>query len=51
MLTSFFSGVPKSLDEAARIDTKNKGFQIYSRIIAPLAKPAFATLGHLPFHE
>ena len=44
MLTSFFSGVPKSLDEAARIDGM-KEFQIYSRIIAPLAKPAFVTLG------
>ena len=44
MLTSFFSGVPKSLDEAALIDGM-KEFQIYSRIIAPLAKPAFVTLG------
>lgn len=44
MLTSFFSGVPKSLDEAARIDGM-KEFQIYSRLIAPLAKPAFVTLG------
>lgn len=48
MLTSFFSGVPKSLDEAARIDGM-KEFQIYSRIIAPLAKPAFVTLGIFHF--
>ncbi len=44
MLTSFFSGIPKSLDEAARIDGMKEG-QIYSRIILPLAKPALVTLG------
>lgn len=44
MLTSFFSGIPRSLDEAARIDGM-KERQIYTRIIAPLAKPALVTLG------
>lgn len=44
MLTSFFTGIPKSLDEAARIDGM-KEWQIYTRIIAPLAKPALVTLG------
>lgn len=44
MLTSFFSGIPKSLDEAARIDGMKEG-QIYSKIILPLAKPALVTLG------
>lgn len=44
MLTSFFGSIPKSLDEAARIDGM-KERQIYSRIIVPLAKPAFVTLG------
>lgn len=44
MLTSFFSGIPKSLDEAARIDGM-KEWQIYLKIIAPLARPAFVTLG------
>lgn len=48
MLTSFFENIPKSLDEAARIDGM-KEFQIYSRIIAPLAKPAFVTLGIFHF--
>ena len=48
MLTSFFGNIPKSLDEAARIDGM-KEFQIYSRIIAPLAKPAFVTLGIFHF--
>ena len=44
MLTSFFENIPKSLDEAARIDGM-KEKQICSRIILPLAKPAFITLG------
>lgn len=44
MLTSFFSGIPKSLDEAARIDGM-KETQIYAKIIVPLAKPALVTLG------
>lgn len=44
MLTSFFSGIPKSLDEAARIDGM-KEMQIYAKIIVPLAKPALVTLG------
>lgn len=44
MLTSFFTGIPKSLDEAARIDGM-KEWQIYTRIITPLAKPALVTLG------
>ena len=44
MLTSFFSSIPKSLDEAARIDGM-KEYQIYAKIIVPLAKPALVTLG------
>ena len=44
MLTSFFSGIPKSLDEAARIDGMGE-WKIYSRIILPLSKPALVTLG------
>lgn len=44
MLTSFFNNIPKSLDEAARIDGM-KEHQIYGKIIIPLAKPAFVTLG------
>lgn len=44
MLTSFFNNIPKSLDEAARIDGM-KEHQIYVKIIIPLAKPAFVTLG------
>ncbi|HIR27787.1 MAG TPA: carbohydrate ABC transporter permease [Candidatus Choladousia intestinigallinarum] len=44
MLTSFFTGIPKSLDEAARIDGMGE-WKIYSRIILPLSKPALVTLG------
>ena len=44
MLTSFFTGIPKSLDEAARIDGMGE-WKIYSKIILPLSKPALVTLG------
>ncbi len=48
MLSSFFSGIPKSLEEAARIDGMND-FQIYWKIILPLSKPAFVSLGIFHF--
>lgn len=44
MLTSFFGSIPKSLDEAARIDGMGE-YAIYGKIILPLAKPALVTLG------
>lgn len=44
MLTSFFTSIPKSLDEAARIDGMRE-WKIYTNIIVPLAKPALVTLG------
>ena len=44
MLTSFFARIPKSMEEAARIDGLNN-FQIYRKIIMPLSKPALITLG------
>ena len=43
-MRQFFLSIPNEIEEAARIDGM-KEFQIYSRIIAPLAKPAFVTLG------
>ena len=43
MLTSFFSGIPKSLDEAAKIDGMGE-WKIYLKIILPLAKNGM-TLG------
>jgi multiple sugar transport system permease protein len=44
----FFIGLPKSLDEAAKIDGANP-FQIYRKIIVPLSKPVFATVAILQF--
>lgn len=48
MLSSFFTGIPKSLDEAARIDGMGE-WDIYRKIILPLAKPALVTLGIFHF--
>lgn len=48
LFTQYFSTIPKSLDEAARIDGAG-WFTIYFRIIAPLAGPAFATAAILTF--
>lgn len=41
-------GIPRELDEAARIDGCNK-FQLYKDIIMPVAKPAVATLVIMDF--
>jgi len=43
MLRQFFMGIPKDLEDAARIDGCNI-FMIYRRIFLPLSKPALATL-------
>lgn len=43
MLSQFFKGIPRELDDAARIDGAGE-FYIYSRIILPLSGPALATL-------
>lgn len=48
LFTQYFSTIPKSLDEAARIDGAG-WFTIYRRIIAPLAGPAYATVAILTF--
>jgi len=48
MLRQFFKGLPKELDDAARIDGANE-FYIYSRIILPLSGPALATLAIFHF--
>ncbi|WP_455616132.1 carbohydrate ABC transporter permease [Eisenbergiella sp.] len=42
-MRSFFLGLPKDLEESARIDGLNE-FGIYIRIMLPLCKPAFITL-------
>ncbi|MCF4123122.1 carbohydrate ABC transporter permease [Antribacter sp. KLBMP9083] len=48
LFTQYFSTIPKSLDEAARIDGAG-WFTIYRKIIVPLAGPAFATVAILTF--
>jgi multiple sugar transport system permease protein len=48
LLRQFFLTIPKELEEAARIDGMGH-FQIYRRIILPLALPALATLGVFQF--
>lgn len=42
-MRSFFLGLPKDLEESARIDGLHE-FGIYVRIMLPLCKPAFITL-------
>lgn len=47
-LRQFFLSIPGELEEAARIDGANQ-WQIFSRIVLPLARPALATLALLSF--
>lgn len=51
MLRQFFIGLPKELDEAARIDGCSE-FRLYWQMILPLAKPAIASLAvfHLMYN-
>jgi multiple sugar transport system permease protein len=48
LLRQFFMAIPKDLEEAALIDGANH-FDIYWRIMLPLAKPALATLAIFTF--
>ncbi|MHA6510510.1 carbohydrate ABC transporter permease [Tessaracoccus sp. Y1736] len=48
LFTQYFSTIPVSIDEAARIDGAG-WFGIYWRIIVPLSGPAFATVAILTF--
>lgn len=48
LFAQYFSTIPASLDEAARIDGAS-WFAIYRRIIVPLSGPAFATVAILTF--
>lgn len=43
ILRGFFRGIPKEMDEAAVVEGCSK-WQIFTRIILPMAKPAIATL-------
>ncbi|WP_223694923.1 carbohydrate ABC transporter permease [Leifsonia poae] len=46
MMRQFFLGLPHELEEAARLDGANP-FQIFWRIMLPLAKPGLSALGIL----
>ncbi len=48
LLRQFFLTIPQDLGDAARVDGAGE-FQIYWRIILPLAKPAMASLAILAF--
>ncbi|MDW3225375.1 MAG: carbohydrate ABC transporter permease [Paracoccaceae bacterium] len=48
MFSSYFIGVPKALHEAARIDGATE-FQIYRRVVMPIATPAVVTTALLEF--
>lgn len=47
-MRQFFLGIPEELEEAALLDGAN-AFQVFWRVILPLAKPALATLLLLAF--
>jgi len=48
ILKQFFEGLPKELEESARIDGAST-YQIFSKIMLPLAKPALGALTILTF--
>jgi ABC-type sugar transport system, permease component len=48
ILTSFFRGIPKELEEAARIDGCSD-YRIFGQIMLPLIKPALSTVTILTF--
>lgn len=45
---TFFLNIPKSLEEAARLDGLGS-WGVFSRIVVPISKPAFATVAILTF--
>ncbi|MFD2093463.1 carbohydrate ABC transporter permease [Blastococcus deserti] len=47
-LRQFFLGLPKELEEAARLDGANR-LQIFFRVVLPLSRPALVTLAMLSF--
>ncbi len=47
-LRQFFVGLPKELEESAFLDGANT-WQVFSRVVLPLARPALATLALLAF--
>lgn len=48
LMTQFLKAVPKDLEEAARVDGASQ-WQIITRVVMPLARPALVTLAILSF--
>lgn len=48
MMKSFYSGLPKSIEESGRIDGMSE-FRIYRSLMLPLCKPAIVSLGIFHF--
>ncbi|KAB2350095.1 carbohydrate ABC transporter permease [Actinomadura rudentiformis] len=48
LFTTFFRGLPKEIEEAARIDGAGP-WRCYLRVVVPMSKPAFATVAILTF--
>jgi ABC-type glycerol-3-phosphate transport system permease component len=48
LLRQFFLGIPREIDEAARLDGAGHGI-IFLRLILPLSRPALATVATLTF--
>jgi multiple sugar transport system permease protein len=48
LMRQFFMSIPTDLDDAARLDGANT-FQVWWRVLLPLAKPPLATVGVLSF--
>lgn len=48
VLTSFFRGLPREIEEAAVVDGASTG-QIFARVLLPLTAPALVTTGLLTF--
>jgi multiple sugar transport system permease protein len=48
LMTQYFRGIPKELDEAAKLDNASR-FKIFWRVLLPLTIPAQATLGIFTF--
>lgn len=46
LVRQYFRSIPKELDEAAIIDGCSR-FQVFTRIIVPISKPTFVTIGVL----
>jgi multiple sugar transport system permease protein len=47
-MRQFFLGLPRDLEESALLDGANR-FQVFTRIVLPLSRPALATLALLSF--